>query len=102
MTEKEKYELAEIEELNNDVQDLIDNPDKLKRLVSIPTVRGEKRAIDHIVSIDAIETPHNDPVDYVKVDGDKGEIKAITINEDELRANGVKYKFFVKGKHCIF
>ena len=98
MREAEKYELAEIEELDNDVQDLIDNPDKLRRLVSKPTVRGEKRAIDHIVSIGAKETSHTDPVDYIKDNGDKGEIKAITINEDELRANGVKYKFFVKGK----
>ena len=98
MREVKKYELAEIEELENDVQDLLDNPDKLRNLLKIPTVRGEKRALDHIEDIGATATPHNDPVDYIKTDGDKGEIKAVTINKDELRANGVKDKFFVKEK----
>ena len=84
MREAKKYELAEIEELENDVQDLLDNPDKLRNLLKIPTVRGEKRALDHIEDIGATATPHNDPVDYIKTDGDKGEIKAVTINK-ELR-----------------
>ena len=98
MIEKEKYELAEIEELDNDVQNLLANPYKLRDLLKIPTVRGEKRALDHIEDIGATATSHTDPVDYIKTNGDRGEIKAISINEDELRANGVKYKFFVKGK----